>query len=429
MYQLDALKEMIRSHRFDGVFRTIYAEDPEILEAQRQRYLEAVDAFHATFPEAKEALLFSAPGRTEVGGNHTDHQHGAVLAAAVNLDVIAVMCPNDSGIIRVQSKGFPMDTVDLAVLTPQDEETGHSPALVRGVAARMKELGCGIGGFDAYTTSNVLKGSGLSSSAAFENLIGTMLNTVYNEGKLNAVEIAQISQYAEVHFFGKACGLMDQMASSVGGFSSMDFHDPQHPIIKKIDFDFASCGYSLCIVDTKGNHSDLTPEYVAVPVEMKQVAACFGKEFLRDVDPEEFYRNVGALREKLSHRAIVRAMHFFADNQNALDEAKALQEGDFETFKKLIEASGNSSFKYLQNVFPASHPEEQGLSIGLGVSEKVLKGRGVCRVHGGGFAGTIQAFVPNDLVAEYRETLDGVFGEGSCYVLKIRPLGGIAITE
>jgi galactokinase len=429
MYPLDTLKEMIRAGRFDSVFSTIYANDSEVLEAQHQRYLEAVDAFHEIFPDAKEALLFSAPGRTEVGGNHTDHQHGAVLAAAVNLDVIAVMCPNDSGVIRVKSKGFPLDTVDLAVLTPQEEELGHSPALIRGVAARMKELDCGIGGFDAYTTSNVLKGSGLSSSAAFENLIGTMLNAVYNENKLNAVEIAQISQYAEVHFFGKACGLMDQMASSVGGFSSMDFRDPSKPVIKKIDFDFASCGYSLCIVDTKGNHADLTPEYVAVPVEMKSVAAQFGKEVLRDVDPEEFYAKIGDLRGKVSDRAIVRAMHFFNDNQTALDEAKALQEGDFETFKALIQASGNSSFKYLQNVFPASHPEEQGLSVGLGVSERVLKGRGVCRVHGGGFAGTIQAFVPNDLVDTYREALNGVFGEGSCYVLKIRPLGGIQITE
>lgn len=418
------VKEKIISGDYQALFSKIYGNEAE---AQKQRYAEAVDAFAELFPEAEEVSLFSAPGRTEVGGNHTDHQKGCVLAAAVNLDVIAVASFNNSGVIRVQSKGFPMDTVSLSDLSVNEAEKGSSAALIRGIASRFKALGYEIGGFDAYTTSNVLKGSGLSSSAAFENLIGVILNYGYNQGEISPVEIAKISQYAEVNYFGKACGLMDQMVSSVGGFVSIDFADTEKPVIEKIDFDFASSGYSLCIVDTKGNHANLTPEYVAIPSEMKQVAAYFGKEVLREADEAAFYQNLAKIRETVSDRAVLRAIHFFAENKRALEEAAMLKEGNFDGFKALVQESGNSSYKFLQNIYASSEPDEQGVSLGLALSEKVLNGRGVCRVHGGGFAGTIQSFVPNDLTAEYKSTLEALFGEGSCYILSIRPLGGIQI--
>lgn len=424
MENIQTIKEKVLSGNYQTLFTRIYGTETE---KQQKRYADAVDAFADLFPEASEVSLFSAPGRTEVGGNHTDHQRGCVLAAAVNLDVIAVVSFNDSGIIRIQSQGFPMDTVALSNLSITEEEKGSSSALIRGIAARFKDLGYAIGGFDAYTTSNVLKGSGLSSSAAFENLVGTILNYGYNNGDISPVEIAKISQYAEVHYFGKACGLMDQMVSSVGGFVSIDFADTEKPIIEKIDFDFATCGYSLCIVDTKGNHANLTPEYVAIPSEMKQVAAYFGKEVLREVDENEFYQNLAKVRETVSDRAVLRAIHFFAENKRALDEAAMLKKNDFDGFKALVQASGNSSFKFLQNIYASSAPEEQGVALGLALSEKVLNGRGVCRVHGGGFAGTIQSFVPNDLTETYKAELEALFGEGSCYILSIRPLGGIQI--
>lgn len=427
MYQITEIKDNILSGTFDHMLSELYGQ--EHVSAQQKRYAEAVDEFRNIFPDGKEVSLYSAPGRTEVGGNHTDHQRGIVLAAAVNLDVIAVVALTNNNIIRVKSQGFNMDTVDLNQLEPIEEDKGHSTSIIRGIAARFKELGFEIGGFDAYTTSNVLKGSGLSSSAAFENLIGTVLNCEFNNNTISAVEIAQISQYSEIHHFGKACGLMDQMVSSVGGFVSIDFMDNAKPIIEKIEFDFNHSGYSLCIVDTKGNHSDLTPDYVAIPTEMKTIAAYFGKEVLREVDEAEFYKNISKLREITSDRAVLRAIHFFNDNKNALDEATALKNGDFEEFKRLIKSSGNSSFKYLQNIYSNTNPAEQGVGVGLAVSEKVLGDRGVSRVHGGGFAGTIQNFVPNDLVDTYQETVENIFGEGSCYILSVRAHGGVQVSK
>lgn len=421
------VKSNLLSGKYHSRFAEIYGKEESVIAKQQERYQKAVESFEKLFPEHEMISLFSAPGRTEVGGNHTDHQRGIVLAAAVNLDVIAVVSFHDSDVIRVKSEGFPMDTVSLKDLTPQEKEVGTSSAIIRGIVSRFHELGYTIGGFDAYTTSNVLKGSGLSSSAAFENLIGTILNHGYNGGKVSPVEIAKISQYSEVHYFGKACGLMDQMVSSVGGFVSIDFQNTENPKIEKIDFDFADCGYALCIVDTKGNHADLTPEYVAIPAEMKQVAAFFGKEVLREVDPKDFFCHIPQVRESVSDRAVLRAIHFFRENQRALEEANALKKNDFETFQKLVRASGNSSFKFLQNIYASSDPSEQGVSLGLAVSEEVLGERGVCRVHGGGFAGTIQSFVPNDLVDTYQKTVENLFGAGSCYVLSIRSLGGIQI--
>lgn len=429
MKTLQDLKQTLISGGYGAVFSALYGSDPQIIDAQKTRYLKAIDEFSSVFPGNDSASLFSAPGRTEVGGNHTDHQHGIVLAAAVNLDIIAVVSPNQSGVIRIQSEGFPMDTVDLSELDCSETEKGSSAALIRGVASRFHQLGYQIGGFDAYTTSSVLKGSGLSSSAAFENLVGTVLNYCYNNGQVSPVEVAKISQYAEVHYFGKASGLMDQMVSSVGGFVSIDFQNPEEPKIEKIDFDFADSGHALCIVDTKGSHANLTPDYVAIPTEMKEVAAFFGKTVLREVEQADFYRELPNLRKAVSDRAILRSIHFFRDNQTAWDEAEALRNQDFERFRNLIKASGNSSFKFLQNIYSNSNPAEQGVSLGLAVSESVLNGRGACRVHGGGFAGTIQAFVPLDLVEDYRLTMEHLFGEGACYVLSIRPVGGTEITE
>ncbi|MGN0557800.1 MAG: galactokinase [Acutalibacteraceae bacterium] len=419
------LKEKISSGVFDNTFKTLYPGKESVAV---DRYNEAIDEFVALFGDNDELRLFSAPGRTEIGGNHTDHQRGCVLAAGVDLDVIAVVKKNDENIIRIKSKGFDMDEIDLGVLTPVPEESEHAASLIRGVAARFSQLGCGFGGFDAYTTSNVLKGSGLSSSAAFEVLVSTILDELYNGGKMSAVDKAIVSQYAENKFFGKPCGLMDQMASSVGGFVSIDFCDTANPIIEKVDFDFASVGHSLCIVDTGGCHADLTSDFAGIPTEMKAVAQFFGKDVLREVDEQEFYANIAALREKVSDRAVLRAIHFFNDNRRAIELRDALKAGNFEQFKQIIGESGMSSMTMLQNVFAASNPGEQGLTLALALTARILGENGAWRVHGGGFAGTIQAFVPNELLEEYRAQIESVFGSGSCYVLSVRPVGGIEVT-
>ena len=303
-----------------------------------------------------------------------------------------------------------------------------SRALIRGICARYQQLGYTVGGFDAYTTSNVLTGSGLSSSAAFEVLVGTIVNELFCGGKESALSIAQIGQYAENVYFGKPCGLMDQAASSVGGFVQIDFQDKDHPEAQKVDFDFTKCGYALCIIDTKGSHSDLTPDYAAVPAEMKEVAAFFGKEVLREVDEEEFYANIAALRQKMGDRCVLRAMHFFAENARVLEEAAALKANDFDAFKKLVIESGYSSYMYLQNVFSASHPQQQGVSIVLALAQRLLEKRGgAYRVHGGGFAGTVQTFVPVDYLPEFVKAMEAVTGEGSCHNLRIRPVGGTRV--
>ena len=376
----------------------------------------------------KPQRFFSAPGRTEVGGNHTDHNNGRVLAAGVSLDVIAAVVPTDDGIIRIKSQGFPMDTVDSNDTEIKDEEENTSCALIRGVAAGMLRRGYKVGGFTAYTTSNVLKGSGLSSSAAFEVLVGTILSGLYNDFAVSPVEIAQISQFAENIYFGKPSGLMDQMASSVGSFITIDFADTANPVIEAIDFDFAASGHRLCIVDTKGSHSDLTPEYAAIPAEMRSVAQFFGKDYLRELTKADVMANLAALRAKLGDRAVLRALHFFGDNERVVKQAAALRSHDFKKFLKLINESGDSSYKYLQNIYASSNPAEQGLSLALYIASDVLSGEGACRVHGGGFAGTIQAFVPEEKLEKFKSAMEGVFGEGSCYVLSIRPFGGTEVS-
>lgn len=398
------------------------------VEAQKARYETITAGYEECYGKAQELSYFSAPGRTEVGGNHTDHNHGCVLAAAVNLDIVAAAAKNDDNVVRLKSLEYPgMDVIDLNDLAPQEKEMEKAASLIRGVCARCRELGYTVGGFNAYTATQVLKGSGLSSSAAFEVVIVTAISHLFNDGAIDAVTAAQIAQYAENIYFGKPSGLMDQTASSVGGFTAIDFHDPKKPVLEKVDFDLAKYNHALCIVDTGGNHADLTGDYAAIPVEMKSVARLLGAEVLRDADEGEFWNRLGELRQKVGDRAVLRAMHFFSDNRTAQEEAALLKAGDFDGFKEKIIASGRSSATRLQNVFACSNPSEQGLSLALAVSEKLLAGKGAWRVHGGGFAGTIQAFVPVEMLEEYRSAMEAVFGEGTCHVLSIRSAGGVQV--
>lgn len=368
---------------------------------------------------------FSAPGRTEIGGNHTDHQRGRVLAAAVNLDTIAAIRVNGASVIRIQSVGYPLCEVDVRELIPVEAESNTTPALIRGVAARFCQLGCKVQGFDAYVESTVLPGSGLSSSAAYEVLIGTVINHLFFDGKVSQPEIAKIGQYAENVFFGKPCGLMDQMASAVGNLVNIDFFDKENPVIHPVSFDFASCGHALCIIDSGADHADLTDEYAAVPGEIKAVAAYFGKEVLTQIDENDFYTAIPKLRKTCGDRAVMRCIHFYQENARVPMQVAALERGDFDTFLQLIKVSGRSSWMYLQNVIPAGYKEHQDVAVALALAEHYLQGKGACRVHGGGFAGTIQAFVPFDILESFRAGIDAALGEGACHVLSVRPQGGV----
>ena len=392
-----------------------------LTKAQR----ETLDrGFSAQFGGAPEAY-FSAPGRTEIGGNHTDHQHGRVLAGAVNLDTLAAVRISGGNEIRVLSQGYPLCTVSLGDLSPKKEEENTTAALIRGVAARFRELGAALRGFDAFVTSTVLPGSGLSSSAAFEVLLGTVCNALFFENRLSAPEIAKIGQYAENVYFGKPCGLMDQMASAVGNLVSIDFADPEAPVVTPVDFDFAACGYALCIIDSKASHADLTDEYAAIPQELGRVCAHFGKQYLRQVPEEDFFGALPELRRECGDRAVLRAIHVYEDNRRVDRQVSALKAGDFDTFLALVKESGYSSYMYLQNVIPAGYVDHQDMAVALALCEKLLGGRGAYRVHGGGFAGTVQAFVPEDLLETFRAGIDVALGEGACHVLSIRPWGGV----
>ena len=417
------LKELIS--KSNDKMADIYGKGNE--KMQIERYLKAVDSFTELYGEKDNLMIFSAPGRTEICGNHTDHNLGKVVAGSVNLDVIAVVSVDNSDIIEIKSEGYPVDCISLNDLSVKDEEANTSSSLIRGVAYRFSELGYKIGGFKAYTTSNVLKGSGLSSSAAYEVLIGTILNGAYNDTKVSAVEIAKIAQFAENVYFKKPCGLMDQMASSVGGIISIDFADENNPVVEKIDFDFSSTGYALCILDTGGNHADLTNEYASIPYEMKNVAKYFGKNVLREVKKEEIISNIQPIREKFGDRAVLRALHFLDENENVDNLSQSLKNNDFDTFLKVNKKSGNSSFRFLQNVYANINPQEQGISLAIYIAESILKDKGAYRVHGGGFGGTTQNFVPEDMVSEFKEKAEQVFGKGKCHILNIRKYGGIKV--
>ena len=422
MNTTENIKKDILEGKLNARFEELYPAD--LQSYQKERYIKVISSFEEAFGKEREIGIYSAPGRTEICGNHTDHNHGCVLAASVNLDAIAAAAPNGTDIVDVKSDVYTIDNVDLNSLEPSESEYSTSAALIKGVCAEFKARGYKVGGFNAMTTSDVLSGSGLSSSAAFEVLIGAILNFMFNDGKVSDVEIAQISQIAENKYFGKPCGLLDQMTSSVGSFVEIDFKDPSKPVIEKLDFDFASCGHSLCIVDTGADHSDLTDDYAAVRREMESVAEHFGKNVLREVPEEDFLNDLAGVRAECNDRAILRAMHFYNENKRVEEEAAALKSCDFETFKKFVIDSGRSSYMYNQNVYTCKKPTEQAVSLALAMSENILKGFGAWRVHGGGFAGTIQAFVPNEKLAEYKEKMEKVFGEGSCYVLSIRPVGG-----
>jgi len=403
-------------------FRELYGNNQVTLQHQAQRYTSLASVFKKTYGDAVVAF-FSSPGRTEIGGNHTDHNYGRVLAGAVNLDNVAVAAANNTNTIRIQSEGYPAFHVDLTSLKPEKPEQFTSAALVRGICSRLKELGYTIGGFDACIDGGVPKGSGLSSSASFEVLIGAIVSELFNKGRLDPIQNAIIGQYAENNYFGKPCGLMDQTACAMGGLITIDFKDPSKPVVKKVDFDFVATGFALVITDTGGNHADLNDEYASLPTDMKAVAAELGASVLRQVTIEQVLQIAPKIREKVGDRAILRAIHFQGDNQRVVDQVAALEQNDFNAFLRMVVDSGYSSYMYNQNIFPVNNVREQGVSLALAMSELVLKSQGAWRVHGGGFAGTIQAFVPQHLLEKYISTLEHVFGKGACQSLFIRRKG------
>ncbi len=400
---------------------------PSAVSAQVQRYRRLFSGFAETFGPCDRAAVFSAPGRTEIGGNHTDHQHGRVLAGSIDLDIIAVAAPNGEGVIRLKSEGFPMDVVELDDLEIHPEEYNRSVSILRGIAAWFARQGCRLEGFNAYTVSNVFKGSGLSSSAALEVLLGNIFNSLFHDGKCTPVQLAQIGQYAENVYFGKPSGLLDQMGSSMGGMVTIDFQDNDHPVVEKIDFDFASAGHALCIIDSGADHADLTDEYAAVPGELKKVCAHFGKSVLREVPEADFYAALPALRRECGDRAVLRAIHIYDENRRVQEQIAALRRNDFPAFLAQVRLSGLSSWRYLQNVVPAGYKEHQEVAVALAAAERLLNGRGACRVHGGGFAGTIQAFVPLDMLEGFKSGMEQVLGDGRCHVLSVRSVGGVRL--
>ena len=424
---INQVKASIAGGQLDGVFSSLYGESK--IGAARARYLSAIDEFEKLYGGDREINLFSVAGRSELSGNHTDHNYGKVIAASIDLDIIAVASPAIGNVIRIKSEGFPEDAVDFtAYNAPRSEKFGSSESIIAGMAAGIASKGYKIGGFDAYTTSSVLKGSGLSSSAAFEDMVGTILNHLYNDGAIDNVLIAKLSQYAENEFFGKPCGLMDQVACAAGGIVSIDFKDPSAPIIEKLSFDITAAGYNLCIVNTGGNHADLTGDYASVPAEMKSVAAHLGGKVLRELSADDVIAAIPALRENVGDRAILRALHFFGENKRVEAQVAALKAGDVDGFFDGVIASGRSSFCYLQNVYTTKNVGEQGLSLALCLADRYLSDKkGAFRVHGGGFAGTIQAFVPTEHVDGFRALMDAAFGKDACLVLRVRRDGAIKV--
>lgn len=423
----------LKQHIADGGLNEVLAHiyGAEAVDMQKARYSRAIDEFSALYGSDRDLTLYSVAGRSELSGNHTDHNHGCVVAASIDLDIIAVAAKRNDTTICIKSEGFPEDTVDFsAYAAPVSGRYGSSASIIAGMCAGFVKDGYSVGGFDAYTTSSVLKGSGLSSSAAFEDMVGNILNHMYNDGTVSNVEIAKLAQYAENEFFGKPCGLMDQMACAVGGIVAIDFADPKQPEIQRVDFDMTEQGYHLCIVNTGGNHADLTDDYASVPTEMKSVAAYFGKSVLREVKEEELIAAIPVLRKTVGDRAILRALHFMNENKRVQTQTNALLAGDLDRFFAEVLASGRSSFCYLQNVYTSKNLTEQGLSLALCLAEGYLSGkRAAWRVHGGGFAGTIQAFVPKKAVAAYKESMERVFGEGNVYVLGVRKYGAVSLEE
>ena len=426
MLKTNEIISKLSSGEFNDKLSYVYSTNGDV-KPYADRYLSVINGYKEIFGEPSELALFSAPGRTEIGGNHTDHQHGCVLAGSVNLDVIAAVAFNDDNVVRIKSKGYNMDEISLDDLEIHPEQFDKAISLIRGVLRAFRDRGYELKGFNAYTESNVMKGSGLSSSAAFEVLVGTIVSNLFAGNEVDAVEIAKIGQYAENVFFDKPCGLMDQMASSVGSLVHIDFNDTASPIVEKVDYDLTENGYCLCITDTKGSHADLTSDYASIPAEMKKVAALLGHEVLRPVSASDILGNIDLLRREAGDRAVLRALHFVGETRRAGQEAEALKRGDTAGFLKLVRLSGDSSFKFLQNVSPTGSVKDQQMAIGLAVSEQILGEDEPARVHGGGFAGTIQAFVRSENADAYKRTMDKTFGEGACEILSIRKYGGMRI--
>ena len=428
MQKLGAVRRALGAGELDGTLsRLKYGE----ISGARAKVAHVLDGFARSFGDDEErpVVLCSAPGRTEICGNHTDHQHGRVLAGAVDLDFLACAAPNGLNRIRFQSEGWPMVEISLDELLPRTDERESTAALVRGMAGLVKERGYEVAGFDAYAVSEVLPGSGLSSSAACEVLLGVIENCLFCSGELDAVTIAQLGQRAENVYFGKPSGLMDQTASSVGGAVAIDFADPAEPVVRSVAVDLESLGYALCIIDSGASHAALTGEYASIPEEMGAVAAYFGRKVLREVDEAELLRALPELRRAAGDRAVLRAMHFFADDRRSAEEADALERGDIDAFLALVRESGRSSWELLQNITPTGAAKEQSMAVALAVAERALAGRGACRVHGGGFAGTIQAFVPLDALESFSAEVEAALGQGSCRALSIRPVGGTVLWE
>ena len=415
----------------DGVhaarLASLYCCAPAETASEAARYAAVLDGLEKTFGSHAEAGLYSAPGRTEIGGNHTDHQHGRVLAGSVNIDMIAAAAPNDKNQLRVQSEGYDLCVIDLNDLEARKEEENTTAALLRGECAAFTQRGAKLAGLDIYISSNVPKGSGVSSSAAFEVLIGVILNDCFMTEKVSPIAIAQIGQWAENVYFGKPCGLMDQMASSVGNIITIDFADPAHPDVEPVAVDFSKAGLALCILDSCADHADLTDEYAAVPAECRAVAAVCGGEVLRDVPFDTFLAKLPECRKQCGDRAVLRAFHIYADNDRVAKQVAALREGDFDTFLSLVTESGDSSWEYLQNVIPAGYKEHQEMGVTIAAAKHYLNGKGAVRVHGGGFAGTAQAFVPVEMLADFKAHMEAILGEGRCHVLSIRPEGGAVL--
>lgn len=420
-------KQELHSGAHAARLASLYCCTPAETPAQAARYEAVLDGLETTFGAHAEAGLYSAPGRTEIGGNHTDHQHGRVLAGSVTFDMVAAAAPNALGQLRVQSEGYELYTIDLADLAARREEENTSAALLRGECAAFAARGAQLAGLDIYVSSHVPKGSGVSSSAAYEVLIGTILNDCFLGGALSPVEIAQIGQWSENVYFNKPSGLLDQMASSMGNIVTIDFADPAHPVIEPVEIDFSKAGLALCILDSGADHADLTDEYAAIPNECRAVAAVCGGEVLRDVPFETFLAKLPECRKACGDRAVLRAFHIYADNERVTKQVAALRRGDFDAFLALVNESGLSSWEYLQNVIPCGGKEHQEVAVTIAAAKQLLGGRGAVRVHGGGFAGTAQAFVPLDLLAGFKAGMDRILGEDHCHVLSIRPEGGAVL--
>ena len=415
----------------DGVhaarLASLYCCAPAETASEAARYAAVLDGLEKTFGSHAEAGLYSAPGRTEIGGNHTDHQHGRVLAGSVNIDMIAAAAPNDKNQLRVQSEGYDLCVIDLNDLEARKEEENTTAALLRGECAAFTQRGAKLAGLDVYISSNVPKGSGVSSSAACEVLIGVILNDCFMTEKVSPIAIAQIGQWAENVYFGKPCGLMDQMASSVGNIITIDFASPAKPVVEPVAVDFSKAGLALCILDSGADHADLTDEYAAIPAECRAVAAVCGGEVLRDVPFETFLAKLPECRRQCGDRAVLRAFHVYADNDRVAKQVAALHDGDFGTFLSLVNESGCSSWEYLQNVIPAGYKEHQEVGVTIAAAKHLLGDKGAVRVHGGGFAGTVQAFVPVEMLDEFKAGMEAILGEGRCHVLSIRPEGGAVL--